>query len=67
MFTVKQYLLKKIVIIHLIPAQGGELITIKSRANITENQVEVLKREAEGLLKKETISLLKRLLEHQSL
>uniref|UniRef100_A0AAX7TLV3 C1q domain-containing protein n=1 Tax=Astatotilapia calliptera TaxID=8154 RepID=A0AAX7TLV3_ASTCA len=29
-------------------AQGGELITIKSRANITENQVEVLKREAEG-------------------
>ncbi|XP_063321336.1 complement C1q-like protein 4 [Pelmatolapia mariae] len=28
-------------------AQGGELITIKSRANITENQVEVLKREAE--------------------
>ncbi|XP_025757671.1 uncharacterized protein LOC106097826 isoform X3 [Oreochromis niloticus] len=29
-------------------AQGGELITIKSRANITENQVEALKREAEG-------------------
>uniref|UniRef100_A0A669BFL1 Uncharacterized LOC106097826 n=1 Tax=Oreochromis niloticus TaxID=8128 RepID=A0A669BFL1_ORENI len=28
-------------------AQGGELITIKSRANITENQVEALKREAE--------------------
>ncbi|KAL3974287.1 sodium/hydrogen exchange regulatory cofactor NHE-RF2 [Sarotherodon galilaeus] len=28
-------------------AQGGELITIKSRANITENQVEALKTEAE--------------------
>lgn len=40
----------KIVIIHLILAQRGELITIKSRANITENQVEVLRREAEGLL-----------------
>ena len=30
------------------PAQTAELISIKARTNVTENQVEVLKRDGEG-------------------
>jgi len=36
-------------LINVNPAQAGELISIKARANITENQVETLRREGEGL------------------
>lgn len=42
------YVTFPLLLIHFISAHTAELITIQARSNVTENQVETLKRDGEG-------------------